>query len=242
MEVIEEKLESLQQQVATLLARDTMFVPADKNRSFPNPALIPSSYSMPTLQSPKPASRSHIGQSPQSSQKLYNMDTSTALRGRANETGKPTRSRSGISTTAAASGPSNKIAVTCHPLLAISSSEAMQLIDTYDDECGSAYPLIDIGHLRSFVSEFYDAINRSRRPATWRPFHVDQLSKESLHILEIVLAIALVIEGSGSSDLGAALVDELEAEIDHRPSGTTVDMPFAKILTLMVSFASLHLS
>ena len=115
----------------------------------------------------------------------------------------------------------------------------MRLIDIYEDECGSVYPLIDIGHLRHFAMKFYDEVNASRKPATWRTFQVDQSSKEPFNILEIVLAIGLVIEGRGSTDLGSALVDELEAEVDHRPSGVSVDIPFAEILTLMVGLPSL---
>lgn len=110
----------------------------------------------------------------------------------------------------------------------------MRLVDVYEDECGSVYPLIGIDQLRHFVTQFYDSVTASRKPANWRTFKLDQSSKRHFNTLEIVLAIALVIEGHGSTDLGSALMDELETEIDHRPSGVSADTHFAEILTLMV--------
>jgi hypothetical protein len=129
---------------------------------------------------------------------------------------------------------SGRLAVACHPLLSFSQTEAMRLVDVYEDECGSVYPLIDIRQLRDFVTQFYDSVTASRKPATWRTFKLDQSSKRHFNTLEIVVAIALVIEGRGSTHLSSALMDELEAEIDHRPSGVNADTHLAEILTLMV--------
>lgn len=129
---------------------------------------------------------------------------------------------------------SGKLAIACHPLLSFPHAEAMRLVDVYEDECGSVYPLIDIGHLRDFTTQFYDSVTMSTKPATWRTFKLDQASKRDFHTLEIVLAIALVIEGHGATHLSSALMDELEGEIDHRPSGVCPDTHFAAILTLMV--------
>lgn len=133
---------------------------------------------------------------------------------------------------------SGRLAIACHPLLSFSHTEAMRLVDVYEDECGSVYPLIDIGHLRDFTTQFYDSVTMSTKPATWRTFKLDQASKRDFNTLEIVLAIALVIEGHGSTHLSSALMDELEGEIDHRPSGVCPDTHFAAILTLMVGSLS----
>ncbi|KAK5052718.1 hypothetical protein LTR84_002584 [Exophiala bonariae] len=125
------------------------------------------------------------------------------------------------------------MAIACHPLLSLSHAEARRLVDVYEDECGSVYPLIDIVHLRNFTTQLYESVTVSTNPTTWRAFKLDQSSKRHFNTLEIVLAIALVIEGHGATDLSSALMDELEAEIDHRPSGVSADTHLAEILTLM---------
>ncbi|KIW68355.1 hypothetical protein PV04_04308 [Phialophora macrospora] len=105
----------------------------------------------------------------------------------------------------------------------------MRLIDIYEDECGSIYPLIDVGDLRQLAARFYDDVIASHRPATWRTFQLGQLPKKSFHTLEIVL----VVQGRGSTPLSSALMDELEAEIDHRPSEVSADLTFTEILALV---------
>ena len=126
------------------------------------------------------------------------------------------------------------IAVPCHPLLSISQAEAMRLIEVYEDECGSVYPLIDIGYIQKFARDFYTRISASQKPATWHTFQLDQHSTKPFRSMEMVLAIALVIEDCGSNHLSSALVDDLEAEMDHRPCGVSFDTHFVEILTLMV--------
>lgn len=128
-----------------------------------------------------------------------------------------------------------ELAIPCHPLLSFSLAEAMRLIDLYEDECGLVYPFIDIDQARTFATHFYEYGASLRQPSTWRTFNLDPCLKRPFHILEIVLAIALVVEGRGSTHLSSALVDELESEIDHRPSGVSADLTLAEILTLMVT-------
>lgn len=129
---------------------------------------------------------------------------------------------------------SGRLAIAFHPLLSFSKADSMRLIDVYEDECGSVYPLIDVENVRQFANRFYDSIAVSINPATWHAFKLDSTSKRHFHTLEIVLAIAIAIENRGSTHLSSALMDELEVEIDHRPSGVCADIHLAEILTLMV--------
>ncbi|KIW33619.1 uncharacterized protein PV07_00455 [Cladophialophora immunda] len=232
IEMINEKLGWLSEQVSILVARDGFSEQGDKPRPLLGSASICSPRSNRTLPSPAPASQFLVGQLPRDVRKLRGSDDSACSHGTVDVTDDLSVGHTSVPTKQASSALGG-LAVTCHPLLAISQAEALRLIDVYEDECGSVYPLIDIGHLRYFAANFYASANASREPATWRTFQVDQSSKGSLHTLEIVLAIGLVIEGGGTTDLASALVDELEAEIDHRPSGVSVDIPFAEILTLM---------
>lgn len=222
MEVLEDKLQMLQQQVNLLLSRDTLSQPMEMNQ----PPAAPRSSPFPTISLDSRLSAPKIAEHPNSRTILHstvaNSDSLWAAR-----SDSPTR-------------VIPKLVVACHPLLSISQAEAMRLIDIYEDECGLVYPLINTDHLRHFAIKFYNEVNVSRRTATWRPFQVDHSLKEPFNILETVLAIGLVIEDRGSTDLASALIDELESEVDHRPSGVSVDIPFAEILTLMVSLPSLR--
>lgn len=231
--MIKDKLESLQQQISVLVARDSFSEQQDTTQTFLKPSSICSPRSNQTLPSPAALSQYLVGQSPKIAQNSHGSGESTRSYSTLDIADDLSVGRPNVSTKKASAIPGG-LAVTCHPLLAISQPEALRLIEVYEDECGSAYPFIDIGNLRYFATNFYDRADVSRKPATWRAFQVDKTSKRSFNTLEMVLAISLMIEGHGSSDLATALVDELEAEIDHRPSGTAVDIPFTEILSLMV--------
>lgn len=246
METLTKQLEMLQQQVSLLISRQNL---SEQNQAPPISALTARSshqepqFRVPSLSpaalpvmvgGPSPTSR----ENPHSDGSLKLMSTEGTVRGVSlsatvdmtdNESsGHPSTS------TILPSPASGRLAVACHPLLSISQSEALRLIDLYEDECGSVYPLIDIELIRDFTTQFYDGVTASQTPATWRTFKLDQSSKRQFNLLEIILAIALVVEGHGSTDLSCALMDELEAEIDHRPSGVSADTSLAEILTLMV--------
>lgn len=221
MKGINESLKSLQQQVNLLLSRDDLSQPVKSNQ----PSSAPGS--------------SHVLSSPPDllSSVPNNADPPDAYIFSHRDVDIPAslsmpRSRASVK-------PIAKLAVACHPILSISRTEGMRLIDIYEGECGSVYPFIDVDVLRSFALKFYDEAKVSQNRATWRAFEIEQSSNKLVYILELVLAIGLVIEDHGSTDLSSALIDEVEAEIDHRPSGVSVDIPFAEIMTLMVGFSSL---
>lgn len=179
---------------------------------------------------PKPRSVQNIGSKNSTPSHLSGTGAASLLGNDATEVG----STHHLGASANGTSASGRLAIACHPLLSLSHAEAMRLVDVYEDECGSVYPLIDIVHLRNFATEVYESVTVSTNPTTWRAFKLDQSSKRHFNTLEIVLAIALVIEGHGATHLSSALMDELEAEIDHRPSGVSADTHLAEILTLMV--------
>lgn len=240
---MKQKLEILQQQIALLINRDSVSEHLAKDQA-PLSGLVPSPHSISEFRvsSISPGAQFSTGRSPQQPENLPHEGSITSRSPHRTGAGSllavDTRDDVSVSQSNGSVKPSStapgRLAVACHPLLSISQVEAMRLIDIYEDECGSVYPLIDVGDLRHFAARFYDDVIASHRPATWRTFQLGQLSKKSFHTLEIVLAIGLVVEGRGSTPLSSALMDELEAEIDHRPSGTSADLTFTEILTLMV--------
>lgn len=128
------------------------------------------------------------------------------------------------------------IFVHCHPLLSISQPEMTRLIQIYEDECGLLYPLVDIKETRSIAERFCTEAAELFCFQNWRAIEIDGSSKESLQRLMVILSIAAVIEGSQSFAFAAALIDEIEAAIDHRPCGVPCNIHLIELLTLMVGW------
>ncbi|KEF59219.1 uncharacterized protein A1O9_04063 [Exophiala aquamarina CBS 119918] len=242
MEDLRQQLEMLRQQVSVLVSRERPIEAVSRTQDLPASAWMRSPQSNPDVSasSASPVQQLLMNQSPTNSRDLQRNGPMNSKASQPAATGPlsitDVTDSSFIDQSNAVTNQtstSGKLAVAYHPLLSLSPAEAMRLVDVYEDECGSVYPLIDIEHLRHFVTQFYDSVTASRKPATWRTFKLDQSSKRHFNTLEIVMAIALVIEGRGATDLSTALMDELEAEIDHRPSGVSADNHLAEILTLM---------
>ncbi|KIW41949.1 uncharacterized protein PV06_05543 [Exophiala oligosperma] len=227
MDELRAQLSILQQQVSLLVSREPLPTNGSTTEALPISALLSPPPSL------LPASHFQGNQSPMYPESLESDGTKTSASFEsAATTSLPAASAMGNAWGESAP-PSASRAVTCHPLLSLSQAEAMRLIDTYDDECGSVYPFIDIESLRHFAARFYHSVSASNQAANWRPYKLDQSLSRLFSNLEMVLAIALVIGSRGSNALGSALMDELESEIDHRPSGVAADIPLMEILTLM---------
>lgn len=243
MDELRQQLQMLQQQVSILVSRERPLEPASTTQAPPISDWMysPQSESEIRIPSLSPVQQLLVSQSPINAGNTQHDCSNNSTPEQATAMGSlPTTDMTDVAfidhsnTTTNPTSASGRLAVACHPLLSFTQTEAMRLVNVYEDECGSVYPLIDIGQLRDFVTQFYESVTASRKPATWRTFKLDQSSKRHFNTLEIVLAIALVIEGRGSTHLSSALMDELEAEIDHRPSGVNADTHLAEILTLMV--------
>lgn len=126
------------------------------------------------------------------------------------------------------------LSVRCHPLLSISHQEMMRLIQIYKDECGPLYPLVDIEVTRAVAARFCADAAKLSRPESWRVIEIDEAFQESLQRLMVILSIAAAIEGPQCFAFASALIDEVEAGIDHRPCGVSCNMHLIELLTLMV--------
>lgn len=122
-----------------------------------------------------------------------------------------------------------------HPLLATSGPEVLRLLDIYDEECGVLYPIVDIDSMRQLAIVFYDQTAAQRGASSWREVTLDQHLQSPLQILMVVLAIAGAIANPDAPAFSCALVDAIEAEIDHRPCGAKAETHLVGILFLMVS-------
>lgn len=127
-----------------------------------------------------------------------------------------------------------KVVLACHPLICLCEDDALRLIDIYEIESYSMYPLIDLDCLRQFATRFYANLAESKNPATWHIFQLDDLSMRPFNTLQVVLAIALAIENRGASHLSSALIKELEAGLGRGPWSMQPDVSYAELLALMV--------
>jgi hypothetical protein len=121
------------------------------------------------------------------------------------------------------------------PLLTITRTEAVRLIETYEEESGSIYSFLDIKLVSKSAHDFYntaDTLRESSIPR--RSGYENTLSGGILDILKLVIAIALVIEGRGRSALSAKLLGNVESGFDGRLCGPSVDMLEIQAWTLMV--------
>jgi hypothetical protein len=75
----------------------------------------------------------------------------------------------------------------------------------------------------------------SQGSATWQEFTISKEWQRPLQRLTVVLATGAVIANPDSGAFSRALVDAVEAEIDHRPCGVKGDAHLAELLFLLVS-------
>lgn len=118
----------------------------------------------------------------------------------------------------------------------MSFTEMNRLINLYEEEVGTIYPFLDIEHVKCCAQCICHAMGGSR------PLSIDLMLDSDVHrtcesgvdILKMVIAIALVIEGHGLSEMARRLVGEVERSVDKGITATKADIRGLKVLTLMV--------
>lgn len=122
------------------------------------------------------------------------------------------------------------------PLWQLQGEEALRLIALYDDEVNSVYPIIDIPRITGHVGQIYRNSTFSLGSDT-RLSDANTLTETELDILKLVLAISLVIEGKGTTDLGACLVDSVQAACNQKTRDIRADKNVVLQLVLEVRAA-----
>lgn len=126
-----------------------------------------------------------------------------------------------------------------NPLMALTEADALRLVDVYDEAIGIMYPVVDTASIRRFLVDYYRhriaspsdvVLHRSRQDnKDWWFFARDA------EVLKIVLAIALLAESHGRSELGACLASSVEKTFGkERTWVPEVDMKELIILVLLV--------
>lgn len=122
------------------------------------------------------------------------------------------------------------------PMWAINKDEAIRLCHVWHEEMGLMYPVLDIeATIRhaTLLYTFMEAAHRTRLVEVSFP-GADSISDDQTVLLKLVLATALILEGSGKSELGTAMFQSIRPNIEAIMLNS-VNVRGIKMLTLTVS-------
>lgn len=122
------------------------------------------------------------------------------------------------------------------PLLSISVSEILRLLQVYKEEIGVIYPFIHVENIVAQVEHIYDGLqvpNNMRNPGNGNQV-VAETDNKNTRLLKMIVATALVVEGLGRSTLGQQLVESVEFAIGRSARDVIVDFTELQILTISV--------
>ena len=137
--------------------------------------------------------------------------------------------------------PPSSAAMTAHPskdpLWLLNKDEAVRLCRVYDEEMGIMYPMLDtdkmVGHTIMLFA-FMESAARTGLVQRNLP-GPDNLDDDDTRLLKIVLATALIVEGSGQSELGRRLFESVRQYAESSLWGP-VNVNQLKLLVLVVRF------
>ena len=104
------------------------------------------------------------------------------------------------------------------PLWSVDLDQAMRLFGLYEEQMGVLTPMLDIEQVMVNAKLFFGSTEPAGRvgPANGYPPNSRALSNDDIHTLRLVLAVALIIEGGGRSELGQALFESARKAVESR--------------------------
>jgi hypothetical protein len=123
------------------------------------------------------------------------------------------------------------------PLMLLSKDEVQRLCSVYEDEIGVMNPIVDISQVKSQASFLYTLWEKHSHhlPTGAPPMGIKE---EGNDILRLILAIGLVAEGYGQSELGQKLFDSVDQAKNFRMVNSPT-MKDVRVVVLMVSAGDL---
>lgn len=104
------------------------------------------------------------------------------------------------------------------PLWKLRKDEAIRLCGVYEEEIGIMFPMFDMEKMTSKV-ELLFALNESivsTGATNYNLNGLESIDTDDAHILKMVLATTLIVEGSGESELGRMLFDSVREVSESR--------------------------
>lgn len=102
------------------------------------------------------------------------------------------------------------------PIWHVSREEAIRLVRVYEDEMHEMYPTVYIPHVLEHLNSLYtwmEAAVRNGFVQTHMP-GPDSIDDEDTNILKLIMSTAMVVEGSGKSDLGRRMYRYVQPSVD----------------------------
>lgn len=121
------------------------------------------------------------------------------------------------------------------PIWSLTKQEAIRLINVFEEEMGMMYPFMDINKMLRYAEmlfSFVEAASRSGLMQGGLP-GADAIMDDQTTLLKILLAIVLVMEGTGKDSLGERLFQNVNNVVE-RTLSTPVDLQGINMLILTV--------
>ncbi|ATZ54765.1 hypothetical protein BCIN_11g01030 [Botrytis cinerea B05.10] len=122
------------------------------------------------------------------------------------------------------------------PLRSVNREEMTRLCRVYEEEMGLMYPVVDIEELithGSNIFEFIDAAVRNGLATSNNPQGINDINSCSL---KTIMAISMIVEGSGQSDLAYRLFESVREPADRALHDEFVDVKCLPFLVLVAIF------
>ena len=102
------------------------------------------------------------------------------------------------------------------PIWHISRDEALRLVQLYEDEMHEMYPVVSLPYIRAHISSLYTYMEAALRNGFVQPRMPgsDSIDDDDTNILKLILATALMLEGSGKSHLGTRMWKYVQPAVD----------------------------
>jgi len=135
--------------------------------------------------------------------------------------------------------PTSSAAMPAHPskdpLWLLNKDETVRLCRVYDEEMGIMYPMLDIDKIiRHAIMLFTFIESAARTGLVQRSLPgADNLDDDDTRLLKMILAAALIVEGSGQSELGRRLFETVREYAESSLWGP-VNINQLRLLVLVV--------
>lgn len=122
------------------------------------------------------------------------------------------------------------------PLWLIDYNEVVRLCGIYEEEIGLMYPVVDIDKVLQHANALYKFIGASLRTGLGQPGlpGADAFDDEDTTILKMILAVTLIVEGHGRSELGKRFFESAKSAVDLKLV-TAIDIRSVQLTVMTVS-------